>query len=64
MDHRTYNGYWEFYAVEPTRTTPSETNCWERVSCPRFEAHELSELFAICSGDRGFVGSWYCGRRT
>ena len=46
------------------RSTRSESDCWERVSCPRFEAHELSELFAVCSGGCGWFGSGYCGRRT
>ena len=44
-----------------------EINLWgcrERVSCPRFEAHELSELFAVCSGDWGWFGIMFCGRRT
>jgi len=37
--------------------------CRERVICPLFEAHELSALFVVCSGDRACVAPVSCGRR-
>jgi hypothetical protein len=38
--------------------------CWERVSCPCFEAGLLSAMFVVCSGDHACFGSVFCGRRT
>jgi hypothetical protein len=36
--------------------------CWERVSCPPYVAHEMSETFVACSGGCGCVEHECYGR--
>ncbi len=42
----------------------SDLRCRERISCPHFEAHELSGLFAACSGGCAWSVTGFYGRRT
>ena len=41
-----------------------DLRCWERVSCPRFVAHDLSGMFLPCSGGGPWFGRIFCGVRS